>query len=766
MTAKKSTQLIKLFLLTFISLNFFTPIDNIYGQSPTPAQELVGVEAENYAPSSYFENIHAGFTGTGYVNFPSVGGSFSFPILIPSNGTYPMSVRYSFAFTDPDRQLDVFVDGVEIFSDWRFPTTLAWSNWAYQTIDIPLTAGSHQIKLATSQNELNNDGPNIDHILIEGGGAIPTSTPSQTNTPTTINTSTPTPANCNQNSNGNTGNDGIVDLLDYGTWLNSYRTNPGANTHTLGNFNCKDGVDLVDYGIWLNAYRDGNPNITSSATPTTTLAFCGDNMCNGSESCSSCPADCGTCSSGGYEKTFTTHNNDIANPERGFMKQANIWVDQSFNASKISAKDPTDTLVWVYFHLENYRDPRDGPGVVLSDYQGIPLEPVGSGKGLDIIKKTFDEARKQDKNLKLVIRFLYVGYSGIGSTSNFASAQPDGPIELVRQHSAQLKPLLEENTDVIAAVQTGFVGYWGEWHSSKYLHPLDKRKEVIDEVLTMTPSDRMTQLRYPMYKEFSYGGQLTENQAFNQSPIARIGHHNDAFVRDDTDGGTFKSRLQGQDVTNYCNNYPEGEIQCWKDFINQDARFVPVGGETGTHSSTPSQYADCSNAVPMLNHMHWSFIHNGYSEVTLGHWVNQGCMPDIRRKLGHRLSLNKATLPSSLSPGNGFNFSFEIKNEGFAAMYNPRPVYVVIKNSNNRHEILLDNVDPRKWESGQTYTINKTITIPSNMPAGTYDIALWFPDPYESIKQRAEYAVQLANTNVWEASTGLNILANNLQITN
>src|SRR3989344_1653021 len=137
---------------------------------------------------------------------------------------------------------------------------------------------------------------------------------------------------------------------------------------------------------------------------------------------------------------FQPASEDIANPERGFMRQSNIYVDQPHDPSKISANQPTDTVVWIYFHLENYRDPRDGKGVTVTNYQGKPLEAVGSGKGLDTVNKAFSEART--KGLKLAIRFLYIGYGGIGSTQDFANAEPDAPLSLALQHINQLAPLI------------------------------------------------------------------------------------------------------------------------------------------------------------------------------------------------------------------------------------------------------------------------------------------------------------------------------------
>src|SRR3989338_9236085 len=140
--------------------------------------------------------------------------------------------------------------------------------------------------------------------------------------------------------------------------------------------------------------------------------------------------------------TYQPATDDFANPERGFMKQANIKVYDPFIPNSISAVQASDSVVWVYFHLENYRDPRDGKGISVPNYQGKLLEPVGSGKGLDTVNKAFAEAR--NKGLKLVIRFLYVGYGGIGSTTDPNQAEPDAPLSLFHQHISQLLPFIHQ----------------------------------------------------------------------------------------------------------------------------------------------------------------------------------------------------------------------------------------------------------------------------------------------------------------------------------
>jgi len=460
------------------------------------------------------------------------------------------------------------------------------------------------------------------------------------------------------------------------------------------------------------------------------------------------------------ETVYQISNDDFANPERGFMKQSSIYLDQAFDPSKISALQASDTIVWVYFRLDNYRDPRDGVGVTVTNYQAKPLESLGSRRGLDTVQATFDEAR--NKGLKLVIRFIY--NFGPHSNSDPMQVNPDVPLSAALAHINQLKPLLIKNADVILAVQVGFVGHFGEWHSSKYLNDLNTRKQIVDALLQSVPKDRMLMLRYPRYKQLWYGGPITETNAYNQSDVTRIGLHDDAFLRDDTDGGTFRSTVWGTKITTYCDGYPTGEIQCWRDYVNRDSLFSPVGGEAGTQSSTPSQLAYCPNALTQLSNMHWSFINNGYSKVVLDTWVNQGCMPEIRQRLGYRFLLNRVSISQQVAPGGVLGFHMELENKGFASLFNPRPAILILKGNNNSYqrEIPLTGIDPRKWLPGQVSKVDLNIPVPSDAPNGTYSLYLWLPDSTTSLRTRPQYAVRFANQNVWQPTTGFNLLVNNL----
>jgi hypothetical protein len=450
--------------------------------------------------------------------------------------------------------------------------------------------------------------------------------------------------------------------------------------------------------------------------------------------------------------SFTPSTEDFANPERGFMKQSSIWPDQAFSASKIDRKNPSDSVVWVYFRLDNYRDPRDGVGVTLEDYQCQPIDPAG----LSRIELTFQTAR--EKGLKLVYRFIY--NFGPDWTKDPNQANPDVPVECARMHLEQLRPILTANADVTVAAQAGFVGHWGEWHSSKYLHELEARREIVDTLLDILPEEKMVQLRYPRYKELFFGGVLPEGEAFSQSTQSRVGHHNDCFLRDQDDT-TYRSTTprEPKHHSTYCDG--KDEISCWKDFVAQEGRFTPIGGETCQYNPPRTE---CANAMAEMEALHWSFINNGYRKEVLESWVSGGCMGTIRQRLGYRLVLSEATLPRAVRPGSAFDLEIQLRNEGFTAMFNPRPLFVVLDGAGARYGAQLQDVDPRRWEAGVAYTIRARLRLPENLAAGTYRISLWLPDQASSLRNIPSYAVRLANEGVWEDSSGLNILTTDFKV--
>ncbi|MCR4264339.1 MAG: DUF4832 domain-containing protein, partial [Candidatus Roizmanbacteria bacterium] len=541
---------------------------------------------------------------------------------------------------------------------------------------------------------------------------------------------------------GDVNSDFKVNLSDLSILLANFGKSPA--TRQEGNIAGNDTVvNLTDLSLVLS-------NFGSSASPTATPT---------PQPPTPTRTPTPTSPAGRVRVSYSPSSEDFANPERGFMKQSSIWLDQPLDATKIRVLDPADSLVWLYFRLDNYRDPRDGVGVTLTDYQTKSLEALGSGKGLDTVQSSFTTARS--KGLKLVIRFIY--NFGPGSNSDPNLVNPDVPLTTAFSHIDQLTPLINQNKDVIAAIQIGIVGHFGEWHSSKYIRTLADQKAIVDKLLTDWPKDRILMIRYPMFKQVFYGGPIADAYAFNQSSLSRIALHDDAFLKDDTDDGTFRSTAYSIKISTYCDNSPSGVAQCWRDYVKQDSRFTPVGGEASVQNSPRS---DCPNAIAQMENMHWSFINNGFNAAVLNSWKAQGCWDTMRRRLGYRLVLQEALIPQSVRAGGTLALDVTLTNGGFASLFNPRPVFVVLQNATNRYEIPVTSVDPRRWEAGKDHTMTANVTVPANVAAGTYKLGLWLPDQTTTLRSKPAYSVRFANTNVWEPATGSNVLTNTFQVTN
>ena len=87
---------------------------------------------------------------------------------------------------------------------------------------------------------------------------------------------------------------------------------------------------------------------------------------------------------------------------------------------------------------------------------------------LDKIKNDFAAAR--EAGVKLILRFAYTVTTHGGNCPEGFICPPykDASKKIVLAHIAQLKPILQENADVLACMQMGFIGMWGENYYSDY----------------------------------------------------------------------------------------------------------------------------------------------------------------------------------------------------------------------------------------------------------------------------------------------------------
>lgn len=137
----------------------------IYGEGGgTPPGPGPDYQAENATISAgLVESNHAGFTGTGFVNYNNATGSYvQWTVTIATAGRYDLVLRYANG-TTVNRPMDIVVDGTVVQSGLSFPGTGAWASWQTATVTRDLTAGSHTVR-ATATTV--NGGPNVDKLTV------------------------------------------------------------------------------------------------------------------------------------------------------------------------------------------------------------------------------------------------------------------------------------------------------------------------------------------------------------------------------------------------------------------------------------------------------------------------------------------------------------------------------------------------------------------------------------------------------------------------
>lgn len=398
---------------------------------------------------------------------------------------------------------------------------------------------------------------------------------------------------------------------------------------------------------------------------------------------------------------FAASADDVLNPERGFMVDIDLVRGRDFRW----VRDQGYTLAYAGVRLDGNRTE------ALSHQLHADLD-----LGFEAVR---------DAGIKVVLRFVY----------NDAADGADAPKWAMLAHIDQLRPLLQKHADVIAVMDAGFIGAWGEWHSST--HGLDNprdRGDILYAVLRALPASRSVTVRSPRYKVDAYGDPMPAARAFDGSDPARVGHHNSCFLASDTDLGTYTE-----------------PIERWKSYVAHDGRFTPVGGETCRLNPPRS---DCSTATAELRRLHWSFLNALYHQDVLDRWRTDGCYREIARDLGYRLELSSVTFDQAVAPGGRLRIAIRLRNTGYAAMFNARPVYVTLGPWQVRTAF-----DPRRWEPGVPVDLELTLRIPANATPGRHRLGLYLPDADERLQTPARvglYAVRIANA-VWDSP--INVLS-------
>lgn len=471
------------------------------------------------------------------------------------------------------------------------------------------------------------------------------------------------------------------------------------------------------------------------------------------------------------ELTYGTDTVEFTNPERGFYRPFGV---------KMSDFEPLDEQ-----RLRNLNKPSPAAGgftvgstLVYRSYQfdefkDRPLTP-------DVLAHIQDDMNTIRKaGVKVILRFSY---------SDHCCDPPfhDAPKATILEHLEQLQPVLTNNEDVIAVVQMGLIGPWGEQFYSDHFGDLEHgpvtnqhwqdRNEVIAALLAVVPQSRMVQVRAPYYKLRFLDGEeahpaqadaLDKTEAFSGSDKARLAHHNDCIMANEDDYWTYNS----------FHTWPAtSDTLHLKAYIAEETKYLVFGGETcpgGPNGEDVfSPYNDCisegGNAENYLKRFHTSFLNTGWSGAVNGDWNNK-CIDDIKRNLGYRFVLTEGSFPTEINNDEPTRIRLKITNEGYASTYNYRFAELILrhKGSGEVYRKRID-CDTRYWFPDEVQILDTDVDWEEPLPEGEYELFLNLPDASPSLYNRPEYAIRLASTYqskpVWDAATGWNLILSSIQV--
>jgi hypothetical protein len=381
---------------------------------------------------------------------------------------------------------------------------------------------------------------------------------------------------------------------------------------------------------------------------------------------------------------------EILNPERGYSSHLIFNDSDAVPGWMSAAVNRGHTIGLTMIRLDDYRDK--------------PLPP----SFLATLEKNFALARKF--NLKLIIRFAY-NYPT--SSSDYATAR-DAPLSIVLGHIKQLGPVITANRDTIISMQVGFVGLWGEGHSSNNdLTSPESREAIRKAIYAAVPKDLPIQHRYPGWIVSLTGD-------------TRMGFHNDCFLSSTDDVGTYSGSAADKAKQ--------------RTAMAERTKTTYFSAETCQQNNPTGARKNCAGFLAEGPLYHLSAITGlGFSEG------REKCEPDIKRKLGYRLELGTATISSRGT------VTLSVKNVGWARAVQKRPIIVsaylgkvlkgqaVLKGT-------LDSVAPA----------GKSVSFTGYLPSAPRADRICFsaPDGSARLAKNAAYSIRFANadsaTQAWD----------------
>lgn len=383
---------------------------------------------------------------------------------------------------------------------------------------------------------------------------------------------------------------------------------------------------------------------------------------------------------------FTPSDADFPNPERGYYVPVK---DGEMSARTLEAfARKYDTRLFYYpADLGPYRATR-----LPADY-------------LDALARRFAAVRAA--GAKLVLRFVY----------DDTAVGRDAPLTIVRQHLAQLHPVLAANVDVIAYLQAGLIGAWGEGHTSTNdLASPASKAAIRDAWLDAAPESLSIQF------------QPADVRAWGGPP--RIAAKNDCLLANDTDAHHFPGGLHDP-------------LRRYLQAVNEHA---PYGGETCRSPGRPEQARMGCDAILAEGAAYkLAYLNLSFYRAFHESWRAGGCAQQVAISLGYRFQLDGVAHAAGVARGGTLRVEVDLRNVGWARIFSARKLVATLRDPATGRSVAASAGDLRSLAPSASRSSRIAAELRVDAPPGRYELFLSAPDVHASTHDDPRFSVRFAN---------------------
>ena len=452
-----------------------------------------------------------------------------------------------------------------------------------------------------------------------------------------------------------------------------------------------------------------------------------------------------------YTETVET----ISNPAAGYTKT--VWA--VCKPGETPVYSPEGNLVLFFIDIGGFSAGANGTTDEDGDYT--------EGTDYDLDEKFFGSWRTTFENCRkngcmIAMRFRYDANGRDNPEPLF--------FEQVLKHIQQIKDshILDEYSDIIAYVESGFVGKWGEQHGGRYTS-LDYKVQLLDAMLGCVPDTIPVTVRTPdIFAQWAgiKRSELDDESLYDKDALRavsekilskRVGLYNDGYMGSNSDLGTYANR----------------EIETnWLNRVTTDTYF---GGEFSGNIEFAKQYDTYlpENAIPEMYKTRLSYINGNifqlYKDYTFGEeysvegvdnsaYYGQNVFQFIRDHIGYRFVLRKSMLSESAEQGGKVDVDINIENTGFANPVIHPAAYAIIEKDGKFMTADMLGIDCHNWYSCTTSEEKFSLSLPDSIETGDWNLYLRLAVSSDDIESLNHRAIRFANENIWDSTLGANYI--------